>query len=129
MKKIFFLLVLSTFANLIITGNANAQADSAGGVLRHIVTISFKKEAPADSIQAIDKIYMDLSKSSFVKDFEMGTDISTRAPGVLRHVYMTTFASREDMQSYKKIPEYQMLFKISLAIADDVNAVDYWAKK
>ncbi len=129
MKKIFFLLILPVFGNLIIVHNANAQADSTLGILRHIVTISFKKDAPADSIKALDNIYIDLSKSSYVKDFEMGTDISTRDPGVLRHVYMTTFASKEDMQNYRKIPEYQMLFKISLSIADDVNAVDYWAKK
>lgn len=127
MKKIPLLLIF-TFV-FVLTGNIHAQNNAGTGVLRHIVTISFKKDAPADSIKALDKIYLDLSKSSFVKDFETGTDISTRDPGVLRHVYMTTFVSKEDMQNYKKIPEYQRLFKVSMAIADDVNAVDYWAEK
>jgi len=127
MKKIPLLLIF-TFV-FVLTGNIHAQNNAGTAVLRHIVTISFKKDAPADSIKALDKIYLDLSKSSFVKDFETGTDISTRDPGVLRHVYMTTFVSKEDMQNYKKIPEYQRLFKVSMAIADDVNAVDYWAEK
>jgi hypothetical protein len=128
MKKIFSLLLTGAFV-FVLTNAIHAQNNSDQLILRHIVTISFKKDAPADSIRALDKIYQDLSKSTFVKSFETGTDISTRNAGVLRHVYMTTFATKEDMQNYKKIPEYQLLFKISLTIADDVNAVDYWTNK
>jgi|GEM_PF-1350216 len=126
MKQLFSLAILSFLAPFMLVSTARGQSDSAAHVLRHIVVISFKKDAPADSVRALDNIYQDLAKSSYVKSFEMGTDISTRDPGVLRHVYTTTFATMDDLKSYRKMPEYQMLFKVAMAIADEVNAVDYW---
>jgi len=48
---------------------------------------------------------------------------------VLKHVYVTTFASKDDMDNYKKIPLYKTLFKISLAVSDDVTVADYWVNK
>lgn len=98
-------------------------------LLRHIVIITFKPGTAADSIQTLDNVYKDLSKSPFAKDFEMGVNISSRDTSELKHVYVTTFASKEDMKSYQKIPEYSSLFKISLLIADDVSVVDYWVEK
>jgi hypothetical protein len=59
----------------------------------------------------------------------MGTNISPRDSGVLKHVYVTTFASKDDMDNYKKIPLYKTLFKISLAVSDDVTVADYWVNK
>ena len=130
MKKIFFTLIMFTAANLLFGINANAQTGSSStNLLRHIVIITFKPGASADSIKALDNVYTDLSKSSFVKDFEMGVNVSTRDTGVLKHVYVTTFASKDDMKSYAKIPEYARLFKISLPIADDVTVADYWVSK
>jgi len=98
-------------------------------LLRHIVIITFKQGTAADSIKELDDVYKDLSKSPFVKDFEMGVNISSRDTSEIKHVYITTFTSRENMKSYQKIPEYSSLFKISLLIADDVSVVDYWAEK
>ena len=45
------------------------------------------------------------------------------------NIYNTTFASKEDQDSYRKIPEYKKLFQLSLPIADEVNEVDYTIKK
>lgn len=98
-------------------------------LLRHIVIITFKPGTAADSIKELDDVYKDLSKSPFVKDFETGVNISSRDTGEIKHVYVTTFASRENMKSYQKMPEYSSLFKISLLIADDVSVVDYWVEK
>jgi Stress responsive A/B Barrel Domain len=129
MKKL--LLTLSLFVVAVLFGNNTyAQTgNSPSRLLRHIVIITFKSGASADSIKALDDVYTDLSKSSFVKDFELGVNVSTRDSGVLKHVYVTTFASKEDMKSYSKIPEYSRLFKISLPIADDVTVADYWVNK
>jgi len=130
MKKIFFTLLLFTTAILLFHNNSNAQANNASSnLLRHIVIITFKPDAPADSIKVLDDIYTSLSKSSFVKDFELGINVSARDTGVVKHIYATTFASKEDMKSYSKIPEYARLFKVSLPIADDVTVVDYWVHK
>jgi len=129
MKKIYFTLLMFT-TTLLFHNNINAQINnSSSNLLRHIVIITFKPDAPADSIKALDNVYTGLSKSSFVKDFELGINVSARDTGVVKHIYATTFASKEDMKSYSKIPEYARLFKISLPIADDVTVVDYWVQK
>ena len=130
MKKIFFTLSMFVAAILLFENNTNAQTNnSSSNLLRHIVIITFKHDASADSIKALDDVYTGLSKSSFVKDFELGVNVSARDTGVVKHIYATTFASKEDMKSYSKIPEYARLFKISLPIADDVTVVDYWINK
>ena len=128
MKKIFFALTLFAISMLLFKNNATAQANSST-LLRHIVIITFKKDAPADSIQALDNVYKDLSKSPLVKYFETGVNISTRDSGVIKHVYVTSFASKDDMDNYRKIPEYSKLFKLSLPVADEVTVADYWANK
>ena len=130
MKKILFTLSMFIAAILLFANNANAQTkNSSSNLLRHIVIITFKQGAPADSIKALDDVYTDLSKSPLVKDFELGVNVSTRDGSVVKHVYVTTFASKEDMKRYQKIPNYPKLFTISLPVADDVTVVDYWINK
>lgn len=129
MKKILFTLALFAITILLFENNVTAQANNSSALLRHIVIITFKKDAPADSIQALDNVYKDLSKSPLVKYFETGVNISTRDSGVIKHVYMTSFASKDDMDNYRKIPEYSKLFKLSLPVADEVTVADYWANK
>jgi hypothetical protein len=127
MKKIFLQISIIFAAIFFITNYINAQnGNLSAPVLKHIVIISFKADASPDSIKALDNVYQSLAKSSFVKNFEMGTDVATRDTTHLKHVYVMTFASKDDMQSYSKIPEHARLFKLSLPIADDVNVVDYW---
>ncbi len=129
MKKIIF--TLSLFAAIFLfSKNTDAQTGNASPTLfRHIVIITFKQDAPADSIKALDDLYRSLSKHAMVKAFEMGTSMSMRDSGVVKHVYMTSFASKDDIDSYRKIPEYPKLFKMSLPIADDVTVADYWANQ
>ncbi len=130
MKKILFTLSMFAVAILLFENDINAQTNnSTPGLLKHIVIITFKQDASADSIKALDDVYTILSKSLLVKDFELGVDISTRNGGQLKHVYVTTFASKDDMTNYAKIPEHSKLFKISLPIANDVTVVDYWKTK
>ncbi|HEX5152112.1 MAG TPA: Dabb family protein [Parafilimonas sp.] len=126
MKKLFAISLLATIM-LFIQNNADAQTSTT--VLRHIVIITFKQDAPADSIQALDNLYISLSKSPLVKDFEWGVNMSTRDTGVVKHIYATSFASKEDIDNYRKLPDYPKLFKLSLPVADDVTVADYWAKK
>lgn len=130
MKKMLITLSMLLTMFILFENNSNAQTKiRSENLLRHIVIITFKPGTAADSIQALDNVYKDLSKSPFAKDFEMGVNISSRDTSEIKHVYATTFASKEDMKSYQKIPEYASLFKISLRIADDVSVVDYWVEK
>ena len=126
MKK-FLAISLFIAIMLFIQNNAGAQTNTT--LLRHIVIITFKHDAPADSIQALDNLYISLSKSPLVKDFEWGVNMSARDTGVVKHIYATSFASKEDIDSYRKLPDYPKLFKLSLPVAEDVTVADYWAKK
>lgn len=130
MKKMFSALSVVIAIIFLFDINATAQTNTASSsFLRHVVIITFKDDAAADTIKALDKIYTDLSKSPLVKDFELGVNVSPRDSGVVKHIYVTSFASKEDLDSYRKIPEYGKLFKISLPISNDVTVVDYWIKK
>jgi len=127
MKKIIAALSLFTMMFL-FQQNAQAQTNTSS-LLRHIVIITFKDDARVDSIKALDNLYSSLSKNAMVKDFEMGVNVSPRDSGIVKHVYVTTFASKDDMDNYRKLPEYQQLFKTSLPISSDVTVVDYWVNK
>jgi hypothetical protein len=130
-EEMKMLLTASLFISCaMLTNYSQAQNKSASpALLRHIVIITFNEHASADSIKALDNVYISLSKSSSVKEFEWGANFSTRDTTHIKHVYMTSFASKDDLKDYSKNPLYPQLFKISLAIADDVNVVDYWATK
>jgi hypothetical protein len=127
MKKIIAALSLFTMIFL-FQQNAQAQTNTSS-TLRHIVIITFKDDARSDSIKALDNLYSALSKNAMVKNFEMGVNVSSRDSGIVKHVYVTSFASKDDMDNYRKLPEYQQLFKTSLPISSDVTVVDYWANK
>jgi len=129
MKKILFTLSMFVLSLLLFENNSAAQTNNSSVFLRHIVIITFNPDAPLDSIKALDNVYTSLSKNPMVKDFELGVNISPRDSGVIKHVYVTSFSSKDDMKNYTKIPEYKSLFKISLNIADDVSVVDYWITK
>jgi hypothetical protein len=105
------------------------QAQNSSALFRHMVIITFKPAASSDSIQALDNMYSTLSKNAVVKGFEWGVNISPRDSSVVKHIYVTTFASRQDLNLYRKMPLYSSLFPLSLAVADDVSVVDYWVEK
>jgi high-affinity nickel permease len=126
MKKIFTVAIL--FVAFFFYAHT-AKAQNASALFRHTVIITFKPAVSADSIQALDNMYRTLSKNAVVKDFEWGVNISPRDSSVVKHIYVTTFASRKDLDLYRKIPLYRSLFPLSLAIADEVSVVDYWAEK
>ena len=126
MKKIFTFAVLPV-AFFFYAHTAEAQKSSA--LFSHTVIITFKHGAAPDSIEELDKMYSTLSKNAVVKNFEWGNNISPRDTSVVKHIYVTTFASRQDLNLYKKNPLYASLFPLSLAIADEVSVVDYWVEK
>ncbi len=129
MKKVILKLSLLTLSIVLLQNRVIAQATGSSQTFRHIVIITFKADAPPDSIKALDNVYADLAKSSLVKDFDWGVNVSARDTTTLKHIYNTTFASKEDLDNYRKIPEYKKLFQLSLPVADEVNVVDYIINK
>ena len=57
MKKIFLKFFL--FATVLFLFGKKINAQTNNSLLRHIVIITFKQDAPADSIKALDNIYTD----------------------------------------------------------------------
>ena len=129
MKKIIFRLSVLIISLALVQNVAVAQAAGSSMPFRHIVIITFKPGSSPDSIKALDNLYANLAKNALVKDFEWGVNVSARDTGSNKHIYNTTFASKQDMESYRKIPEYKRLFQLSLPIADEVNVVDYTINK
>ena len=129
MKKIISSLSLLIICILLFQNTSLAQTGGSATGFRHIVIITFNAGVSPDSIKALDKVYEDLSKSPLVKDFEWGVNVSARDTTELKHIYNTTFVSKEDLDNYRKIPEYKKLFQLSLPIASDVNVVDYTINK
>ncbi len=129
MKKVLLTLSIFIVILLLFINNGFAQTNNSSTFLRHMVIITFKSDASEDNIKSLDSIYTYLSKSPMVKDFELGVNISPRESGVIKHVYVTSFSTKEDMKNYTKIPEYKSLFKISMNIAEDVSVMDYWITK
>src|SRR5690242_7628791 len=129
MKKIISSLSFFVISILLFQNSSVAQTTASATGFRHIVIITFKPDASPDSIKALDILYSDLAKSPIVKDFEWGVNVSARDTTELKHIYNTTFASKEDLDIYRKIPEYKKLFQLSLPIASDVNVVDYTINK
>ena len=124
MKKVILKLSLLTLFIVLLQNTVIAQA-AGSQTFRHIVIITFKADAPPNSIKALDNVYADLAKSPLVKDFDWGVNVSARDTTTLKHNYNTTFASKENLDNYRKIPEYKKLFQLSLPVADEVNVVDY----
>jgi hypothetical protein len=129
MKKLLVSFSMTIAAFLLVANCAVAQVNSSQNLFRHVVMMSFKPGTSADSIKALDDLYVSLSKDPSVRAFEWGVNVSPRDTTQLKHVYVTTFASREDMKSYTKNLLYPKLFKVALLIANDVNVVDYWVNK
>ena len=129
MKKIVSSLSFLVIFVLLFQTTSHAQTTGSATGVRHIVIITFKPDASRDSIKALDNLYADLAKNPLVKDFEWGVNVSARDTAELKHIYNTTFASKEDLDNYRKIPEYKKLFQLSLPIARDVNVVDYTINK
>lgn len=114
---------------VLLQNRSFAQSAGSSPTFRHIVIITFKPDASPDSIKALDNVYAALAKSPLVKDFEWGVNVSARDTTTLKHIYNTTFASKEDLDAYRKIPGYKRLFQLSLPVADEVNVVDYTINK
>ncbi len=129
MKKIVvsFSMIVATL--LLFANCALAQAESSQNLFRHVVMMSFKPGISADSIKALDDLYIRLSKDPSVRAFEWGVNVSSRDTTQLKHVYVTTFSSKDDMKTYSKNLLYPKLFKVSMLIVDDVSVVDYWVNK
>ena len=97
--------------------------------LRHIVIVTFKPGTSNTQIQAVDNSFRNLAKLKMVKGYEWGIGSDDHDVQHVKHVYVTTFASKEDEASYGKSPEHQAHIKLGADYIDNVNATDYFVSE
>ena len=109
-------------------GQSHAQSDSKQDkLLRRTLVFTFKKTS-ADSIMAVDNACIELSKISAVKAFEWGVVKSGDQAKQVKHIYVFSYASEKDIETYAKSPQHDNLIKVAGPVLDTVIGFDYWAK-
>lgn len=117
------LVVLAAFLFL----NGLAMADSE---YRHLVLLSFKKDASAEDITKIEKSFAGLQeKIDLIQDFEWGTDVSPEglAKGYT-HCFLVTFKDKAALEAYLPHDAHQAFVAGLKEVVEDVLVIDYVAR-
>lgn len=115
------------FCLCLCIGQSYAQSNSTQTkLLKRTLIFTFKPQAKADSIQAIDNACIELSKISVIKSFEWG--IENTKDKKKRHVYVFGYAKEEDVLIYEKSQQHDNLIKVATAThaLESVQGIDYW---
>jgi len=130
MKLLCRSILLTIFIALVVSNSVLAQTKSdAHNLLRHIVVVTFKPGTSDEQMQAVDNSFKNLSKLSIVKGFEWGIGSDEHDTSHIKHVYMTTFASKKDEASYGASPQHQAHIKLGADYIESVSATDYFVIK
>ena len=123
--------IITLFILLFIARESTLAQDrkNSTSVLRHVVTVVFKPEASEMQIAAVDSSFKKLAKMKMVKDFEWGIGINNPNNIAIKHIYVTTFANKEDEATYGSSPQHQAHIKLGADYIEAVNAMDYFANK
>ena len=130
MKSVHKNIMLFSFLYLFATNSTMAQNKTdEQRLLRHIVVVTFKPGTSNAQMQAVDNSFKNLSKLKMVNGYEWGIGSDDRDTQHVKHVYVTTFKSKEDETSYGKSPEHQAHIKLGADYIEGVNATDYFISK
>lgn len=110
---------------------SNAQSQSSGKVLRHVVLFKFKDSSSPEDVRKVEKAFADLPKKiTTIKAYEWGTNSSPEGLNQgLTHCFLLTFASDKDRDDYLVHPDHKAFGKILGPHLDKVTVVDYWTKE
>ena len=94
-------------------------------MLKHIVLIKFKKDAPEEDIQDLENLLEELpNKILEIHSFEFGRDI-IHSDRSYDFAFVSLFANIESLQRYQVHPEHQTLLKKMQSISASVFSVDF----
>jgi len=126
-KSLTFSLLISVSS---LWGGVVRAQPQPGKLLKHVVMITFREGAPANEIKEVDDSFKHLAnKLKMVKGYEWGTAVADEKSKGVTHVYVFTFASKGDLDSYGASPEHQQHIKIGTSVIERGQAVDYWTEK
>lgn len=119
----------SIFTFFFIISCVSAFAQIKQKPLKHVVTITFSSNATEAQIQEVDRSFMSLKKLKVVQAYEWGVAVNQKDQSIKQHVYVFTFNSLEDMDTYAKSKEHQAHIQVGADITAGVSAVDYFEEK
>jgi hypothetical protein len=127
MKKIILFLLIMT----VTAAATNAQQETKGKELRHVVLFKFKDDSSPEDVKKVEDAFRALpSKIKEVKDFEWGTNNSPENINQgFTHCFFVTFASEKDREVYLPHPAHKAFVDVLKPHLDKVLVVDYWAKE
>src|SRR6478736_1369272 len=117
------------FSLFILSGACGTMAQSKSDdqkLLRHVVVVIFKPGTSNEQMQAVDNSFKNLAKLKMIKGYEWGVASDDRDAQHIKHVYVTTFANKEDEAGYGKSPEHQAHIKLGADYIENVTATDYF---
>jgi hypothetical protein len=133
MKKVFFLLLLSTVfsLNAIAQKKSSKQKKSMASELRHVVMFGFTASTTPEKIKEIETAFAALPKKvKEIKSFEWGTNNSPENLNQgLTHCFLVTFRSEADRDIYIPHPEHKAFVALLDGHIEKVTVLDYWSKK
>jgi hypothetical protein len=110
--------------------SANAQDNSAGKTLRHVVLFKFKDTSKPADVEKVERAFAALSqKIKQVKAFEWGTNVSPENLNQgLTHCFLVAFSSEKDRDDYLVHPDHVAFVEVLKPHLDKVTVIDYWTK-
>jgi hypothetical protein len=107
MKSYYKSILLALFMTLCGAVGLLAQSKSqVQNQLRHVVVMTFKPGTSNEQMPEVDHSFKNLAKLKMVKGFEWGIGSDDRDTVHVKHVYVTTFASKNDEADYGNSPEH-----------------------
>jgi quinol monooxygenase YgiN len=100
-------------------------------VLRHLVLLRFKADAPVEGVAGIERAFVALREQiDGVRDLEWGTDVSPEglAKG-FTHAFLLTFDDAAARDAYLPHPAHQAFVAQLKPLLDDVLVIDYFAAR
>lgn len=99
-------------------------------VLRHIVSVNFRDDVSAETIDSIKKEFFSLmEKIPEIHSFEWGSNCSNEGLNKgFTHIFQLSFLSEKDRDTYvdhEKHVEFATMLKKHI---QDIFVADYWAK-
>lgn len=123
-----------TFAIILLfsmfLSSVNAQTNSQGKDLRHVVMFKFSASSSPADIQKIEEAFASLPEQiKEIKNFEWGTNNSPEKLNQgLTHCFILTFSSEKDRDAYLIHPAHKAFGKSLGSDVEKVTVLDFWVK-
>ena len=129
--KIFPILVICCLTMMCIPGTANAQKDTTKKQqIQQVEIVTFKPgTSEANQHMVDDSFRKAINQLPLVHTFLSVVANDNENSSQIKHVYITTFNSKGDLNTYNASPAHQSVKKSNAAYIDNVVTIDYPVNK